>query len=148
MRRRTVAIALLAATGLPAAAPSDHTNEVESIIRKLDITSFANSIGRRHIAGKTTFADYGFVVVEKTANWAKLVRKDDGRIKSFAILSSDPKYLKICFRDRFVMTSDSNSPIRADISAALAVRKTKHGPWTAEQVRGGFLNCRNTLPER
>src|SRR5258706_9822644 len=147
MRMRIFAVAVLAAIGLPSAAPAD-ANDVNGVIRNLDLTSFPNSIGRRHMPGKTTFADYGFVTVEKTASGAKLVRKDDGRSKSFVIISDGPKFMRICFHDRFVMASDSASPIRAEITSALVVRKSGRGVWTAEELPGGFLNCRNTLWER
>jgi hypothetical protein len=147
MRLRIVAIAVLAATGFPLAA-SAVASDVESVIKNLDLTSFANSIGRRRIPGKTSFADHGFVLVVKTANGAKLIRKGDGRIKSFVIVSGGPRYMHICFRDRFVMAPDSISPIRADITSALVVRKTGRGAWTAEQLPGGFPNCRNTIPGR
>lgn len=147
MRRRMIALLALAAIGLPSPASAD-ADDVDGVIRNLDLTSFPNSVGRRRTPGKTSFADYGFVSVAKTASGAKLIRKGDGRSKSFVIISSGPGYLRLCFHDRFVLASDSASPIRADITSALIVRKSRRGAWTAEQLPGGFLNCRNTLPER
>ena len=135
-------LAILLAAGLPAAA-SAQTGDVDEIIRNLDLTSFPNSVGARRIPGKTTFSDYGFAVAEKTAGGARLVRRDDGRSKSFTILTNGPDYMRLCFHDKFVVMPESASPLRYHTTLALVVSKSRNGPWTARPFRGGFVNCRN-----
>lgn len=142
---KMIVAAALIATGPPIAA-STEASAVDDIIRKLDLTSFANSIGARRVPEKTTFADYGFVTVEKTMNSVRLLRKDDGRSKSFAVLSNGPKFIRLCFHDKFVVMPGSVSPIRYYTTLALVVTKSQRGMWTAQSVPGGFLNCRNDPP--
>ncbi len=139
---KLIIVAALAAITAPSMAIAD-AGDVDSVIRKLDITSFANSIGTRRVPGKTTFADYDFVAVEKTGNSARLVRKADGRSKSFVILSSGPASIRVCFHDSFVVMPESTLPLHYNTTAALVVSKSRHGMWTAAPFRGGFVNCHN-----
>lgn len=139
---KSIVVAVLAVIGSPSAASAD-ANDVGDVIRNLDLTSFPNSIGARRVPGKSTFADYGFVTIEKTVNGAKLVRKGDGRLKSFVVISDGHKYIRLCFHDRFVVLPDSAAPLRYFTTLALVVSKSQRGVWTAQAFPGGFLNCRN-----
>lgn len=143
---KIIVVAALAAIGSSGIAPVD-ANDVNEVIRNLDLTSFPNSlVGRR--SSKTTFEDYGFVTVEKTTDRAKLVRKEDGRSKSFVVIANRGKRIDLCFHDRFVvMPADGASPLRYHNTSALIVSKSPRGKWTAQQAWGGFPNCRNDPPE-
>ncbi|MBW6524142.1 hypothetical protein KZ810_11600 [Sphingomonas sp. RHCKR47] len=71
------ALASLAVGGASAAASAGQ-RDVDGVITRLDLTTFANSVGPRRSPDKTTFADYGFIHVEKTSTGAELVRDDRG----------------------------------------------------------------------
>ncbi|MCI2243901.1 hypothetical protein L3067_04665 [Xanthomonas sp. PPL568] len=59
-------VALGVSASSPAAPPQ--AGITDAVIQHLDLTSFPNSVGPRRLPGKTTFADYGFVDVAKTAD--------------------------------------------------------------------------------
>lgn len=139
---KIIVVAALITMVSPIAASAE-TTDVDGIIRNLDLRSFPNSIGARRLPGKNTFSDYCFSIAEKTTSGAKLVRKADGRSKSFVIISNGPKFMRLCFHDKFVVMPDSSSPLRYDTTVALVVLKSERGMWTAQPFPGGFLNCRN-----
>nr|WP_294817840.1 hypothetical protein [uncultured Sphingomonas sp.] len=64
---KTIVVAAWAAIGSLSAAPAG-ANDMDGVIRNLDLTTFPNSLGPGRWTGKATFADYGFVIVAKTAN--------------------------------------------------------------------------------
>ncbi|MGK6354654.1 hypothetical protein ACMGDH_05440 [Sphingomonas sp. DT-207] len=137
---KLIAIAAAVAIG-PSLAASVNANDVDRVISKLDLTTFPNSLPKR-MPGKTTFADYGFITVAKTASGAKLVGQIDGASKSFVVVSNHPKHMRLCFHDGVVRQLGATAR-RFDITSALLVTKSQQGAWTAEEVPGGFPNCRN-----
>jgi hypothetical protein len=142
MMMKMIAVAALAAIGSSSATSVD-ANDVDGVIRNLDLTRFPNSIGPGRSPHKATFADYGFVVVAKTAMGAKLVRRADGGSKSFVVISNGPKYMRLCFHDRFVVWLGGTEARAYNTTAALVVRKSRPGNWAAEQLKGGFPTCHN-----
>lgn len=142
MMMKMIAVAALAAIGSSSAAPAD-ANGVDAVIRNLDLTTFPNSIGPTRAPGKATFAEYGFVIVAKSATGATLVRKGDGHSKRFVVISDASKYMRLCFHDRFVVWLGGTTPRSYDTTAALLVTKSRTGRWTAEQLKGGFPGCLN-----
>jgi len=140
---KVLAIAVLAAIGSPPAASAD-ANDVDGVIRNLDLTTFPNAIGPMRPLHKTTFADYCFVVVAKTTTGATLVRKDGGS-KHFVVLSNDPKHMRLCFYDSFLVWLGGTSRTYSTTSALLAT-KSRRDRWSAEPVRGGFPACQNSPP--
>lgn len=140
---KLIAIAAVVAIG-PSLAASVNANDVDRIISKLDLTTFPNSLSPRRAPGKTTFADYGFITVAKTASGATLVRKNDDASKSFVVISNNSKHLRLCFHDGVVRQFGAMVR-RFDVTSALLVTKSPRGAWTAEEILGGFPNCRNGL---
>lgn len=118
---------------------------IDGVIQHLDLTSFPNSVGKR-LPGKSTFGDFGFSVTKKTATSAELIRRSDGHIKSFKILKVYPKTMTICFRDRFVLMSNTPSQISSNVTSAISVERSTRGLWKGREVIGGTLGCRNTTP--
>lgn len=141
MTLKTLALlSALIASGSLVATPA---NEVDGLIKNLDLTTFPNSVGPRRMSGKTTFADYGFVNVKKTSRGANLVRDDQGWMVGFTIVSSSPGVLRVCFYDRgLAKPGDVRAP-SYNSTAALLVSKKPLGRWTAKQVAAGFSKCRN-----
>ena len=145
VRMKMIFMTMSAAAGTIAAAPA-RADDVDDIIRNLDLRSFANSVGYGRVPGKNTFADFGFVTSRKSAKGATLVRKEDGRSKSFVIVPGvpgDTKHVRVCFHDKFVVMPNSASPLRYHTTAALLILRSSHGLWTAQQFKGGFVDCRN-----
>lgn len=140
---KLIAIAAVVAIGPSLAAPVN-ANNVDRVISKLDLTTFPNSLSPRRMPGRTTFADYGFITVTKTASRAKLVRKNDGASKSFVVMSDDSRHMRLCFHDGVVRYLGATAR-RFDMTSALIVTKSQRGAWTAEEIPGGFPNCRNGL---
>lgn len=139
-----IAVAILATAGSSFGAFVD-TKDVDGVIRNLDLTTFPNSLGPGRHSGKATFADYGFVIVEKTEAGAKLIRRSDDTIKSFVILSDDPKNMRLCFYERIVR--QVGATVRSyDLTVALLVTKSQRGMWTAEQIKAGYPGCHNYPP--
>jgi len=136
------AVTALVASGSSLASPIDAI-EIDGVIKHLDLTTFPNSVDPRRMPGKTTFADYGFVRVEKTVNGAKLVSDDRGWTMGFSIISAGPKSLRLCFHDRgLARPGDARAP-SYNATSALAVSKSRRGIWAAKQVPAGFANCQN-----
>jgi hypothetical protein len=131
----------LAATSASPAAPDD----VEAVIRNLDLASWPNS-DTAHSPGKHTFADFGFSLVARAHDRARLFRKSDDRTKSFVVMSRDAGTLRMCFHDKFVVMPGSASPMPFDVTTALLVRTSGKGLWTAFPVPGGFMGCVNRPP--
>lgn len=117
------------------------------VIRNLDLTSFPNSVGPRRIPGKTTFADYDFVLVDKTAGGARLLRTDRSWEMRFIILSAGPKRLQLCFYDSALAGPGQTFRPTYRATSALLVTKAPRGHWSARQVTGGFPKCRNDPEE-
>ncbi|WP_232318301.1 hypothetical protein [Sphingomonas sp. TDK1] len=140
MRMMAVA-AILFSTGVPS-APIEPPATVDDIVKKLDITSFANMVGRL-VPGRRTFADYGFVLRTRSQKSAELIRTADGHKKSFVITSDRKSRLTICFRDQFVRAAGSASPIRADITSNLVISTSARGLWIAQEAASD-LRCRNS----
>ena len=135
-------VAALVASGSSWAARVS-TSDIDSVVKSLDLTSFPNSVGPRQVSGKTTFADYGFINVERTDSGAILTTQDQGWEMSFSILSTHPHSLRMCFYDRgLVKPGDVRAP-SYNATSALVVTKEPQGMWTARQVRAGFPGCRN-----
>lgn len=124
-------------------AASVHPSDVDGVVRKLDLTSFPNSVGPRRMPGKTTFADYGFRHVGKTAEGARLVKDDEGWEMSFSIISAGPTSLRLCFHDKGLRRPGDVKAPSYNATAALLVTKLQSGRWAAKQVPAGFANCRN-----
>lgn len=136
------AIQILVASG-SSLASSTYAIEIDGVIKHLDLTTFPNSVGPRRMPGKTTFADYGFVRVEKTVNGAKLVRDDKGWTMGFTIISAGPKSLRICFYDQgLARPGDIRAP-SYNATSALLVSKSRRGVWAAKQVLAGLPDCQN-----
>lgn len=136
-----VSLAALVASGYPLAA-STHSSDIDGVIKNLDLTSFRNSVGPRRTHGKTTFADYGFIQVEKADTGANLISQDMGWVMGFSIVSADPRSLRLCFYDRGLAKPGHATP-SYNATSALIVSKKSNGGWTAKQVPAGFANCRN-----
>jgi hypothetical protein len=143
--RSAFALAVLAASGSSQAASPDPA-EVDAVIKNLDLSTFANSVGPRRMPGKKTFADYGFIHVEKTTSAAKQFHEDNGWLMSFNVISANSQSLRLCFHDQgLARPGDSIAPSYQSTSALL-VTKTVVGMWAAKQVPAGFENCRNDPP--
>jgi hypothetical protein len=142
--KKTILIILtaLAVSGSAQAASPD-VGTINAIIKNLNLTSFPNSVGPRRLPGRTSFADYGFVIVEKSANGASIFSKDKGWVMSFRVLSTGPRSLQLCFHDRGLARPGDATVPSYNATSALVVSKLPHGLWTAKQVRAGFANCKN-----
>ncbi|MDV3482152.1 MULTISPECIES: pesticin immunity protein [Sphingobium] len=110
---------------------------VESVIDRLDLTSFPNSIGPRRVAEKKTFSEYGFIVIKKTASGAYLELDSHRWEMSFNVLSAKDGRMTVCFGDRALGGGTYNA------LSALSLSKTTDGMWIAKQLKGGLPNCRN-----
>ncbi|MCI2261816.1 pesticin immunity protein [Xanthomonas indica] len=115
----------------------------DAVIQHLDLTSFPNSVGPRRLPGKTTFADYGFVDVTKTADGARLLQTDKGWMMRFEVLSADATSVRLCFHDTGLARPGETRAPSYNATSALLVSKSSHGNWTARQVSAGFADCRN-----
>ncbi|KMM77343.1 pesticin immunity protein [Xanthomonas sp. NCPPB 1128] len=135
----------LVALGMSASslAASHEAGVTDAIIQHLDLTSFPNSVGPRRMPGKTTFADYGFVDVTKTADGARLLQADKGWMMRFEVLSADPTSVRLCFHDSGLARPGDTSAPSYNATSALLVAKSSRGNWTARQVPAGFADCRN-----
>ncbi len=140
-----LALAAILASG-PSLATSFDPDQIDSVIKNLDLTSFPNSIGPRRMARKTTFAEYGFVHVKKIAHGADLVEMGKGWMMSFKILSSTPKSLRLCFHDRGLAASGDSRAPSYNATSALLVLNSPRGMWTAKQIPAGFADCQNNPP--
>jgi len=127
------------ALATPVQAAPGKTDTVDSIIAKLDLTSFPNSVGPRRTEGKKSFADYGFVPTDTDAKGAVLTAEFRWDM-SFTILSSTDKEVHICFWDRALNGGTYNS------TSALSLTKRSDDMWIAREVKGGFEGCAN-VPE-
>ncbi|MET7142743.1 pesticin immunity protein [Xanthomonas sp. PPL139] len=125
----------------PAAPPQ--AGITDAVIQHLDLTSFPNSVGPRRLPGKTTFADYGFVDVTKTADGARLLQTDKGWMMRFEVLSADATSVRLCFHDTGLARPGETRAPSYNATSALLVSKSSHGNWTARQVSAGFADCRN-----
>ena len=137
-----ITLTALAVSGSAQAASSD-AGTIYGIIKNLNLTSFPNSVGPRRLAGRTSFADYGFVIVKKSANGASIFRRDKGWVMSFRVLSVGPRSLRLCFHDRGLGRSGDESVPSYNATSALVVSKSPRGLWAAKQVRAGFASCKN-----
>ena len=146
MRRLAVlALAALAGSACSPAASAE-ADDVSALIDRLDLTSFPNSVGPRRVAGKSTFADYGFTAIERSHRGAVLTTEDRGWMMEFEVVSDDRQSLQLCFHDRGLQRPGDIFGPTYDATSALRVTKSPDGPWTAAQVRGGFAGCRNDPP--
>ena len=136
-----VVLALLAGAAAPRHVAPE-TTAADTVIQHLDLTSFTNR-GVNLDGEKFTFADNGFVVVQKAANGATLARKADGLTKSFDVLMADSEGLRLCLHDKWVVMPKSPSPMRFDYTTALMVWRSADRLWQAEVVPGGFMGCIN-----
>jgi hypothetical protein len=134
---KVIAIAALALIGAPVDA-----NDVENVIRKLDLTGFPNSLSPGRSSARTSFADYGFVTVARAESGATLARKSDDASKSFVVISNDQTLMRLCFHDSFVRQIGPMAHWFTT-TTALMVTKSPGGRWTAEEVPGGFPSCHN-----
>lgn len=142
--KKSILIVLTAlAVGGSAQAASPDVGTINAIIKNLNLTSFPNSVGPRRLAGRTSFADYGFVIVEKSSNGASIFSKDKGWVMSFRVLSTGPRSLQLCFHDRGLGRPGDATVPSYNATSALVVSKLPRGLWTAKQVRAGFANCKN-----
>lgn len=135
----------LAALGLGASSPSapPQAGITDAVIQHLDLTSFPNSVGPRRLPGKTTFADYGFVDVTKTADGARLLQTDKGWMMRFEVLSADATSVRLCFHDTGLAKPGKPRAPSYNATSALLVSTASQGTWTARQVPAGFANCKN-----
>lgn len=125
---------------------SINTSLIDGIIRNLDLTSFPNSVGPRRITGKTSFADYGFVRVEKTEDGANLEAEDKGWIMGFRVISAGPQSLQLCFTDRGEGRPGDVSAPSYNATSALVVSRMPRGTWAAKRVPEGFSSSKNDPP--
>jgi hypothetical protein len=145
LKRIVTALAIYGAAA-PSLASTSSERDTNVLIRKLDVTSFPNSIGPRREPGKSTLADYGFVNVEKTPHGVSLTTRDHGWLMGFDILTRSPEAFDICFYDRGLRRPGDVRAPSYNTTTALRVRKSERGLWKAEQVQGGFANCQNDPP--
>lgn len=141
-RAMWIAVAAVFSSG-SALATTPAPRAVRDVIQNLDLTSFRNSVGPRRLPGKTTFADYDFVLVEQTPAGARLLRTDRSWEMSFIILSAGPGRLQLCFHDSALKGPGQTFRPTYNATSALLVTKTPHENWSARQVAGGFPKCRN-----
>ncbi|RDE07305.1 pesticin immunity protein [Sphingomonas aracearum] len=134
--------AALVAAGASMAAPTGG-EQVQQVIRRLDLTSFPNSVGPRRLPGKATFADYGFVRIRKAGRGASLFREDESWMMRFDVISAGPRFLRLCFRDKGLARPGDASAPSYNATSALLVSMSRKGLWTARQVKAGFANCKN-----
>jgi hypothetical protein len=137
---KRLAIAALVGIGAPLSA-SPATNAVDAVIAHLDLTSFPNIVGAERLPGRRTFADYGFGLANRTADGATLVRRRDGRSKSFTVLSNRPEGMRLCFHDRFTVMPRSAAALKYDTTTALYLAKTPQGQWASREIPGGVPGC-------
>ncbi|MBB4097720.1 hypothetical protein [Sphingomonas kyeonggiensis] len=78
---------------------ADTVDPVE-IATKLDVTSFANSLGPRRKEGLHTFADYGFTQVARDGNAAVFELADKSWTFRVTLLDRSDKTMKLCILDR------------------------------------------------
>ncbi|WP_017914141.1 hypothetical protein [Xanthomonas sp. SHU 166] len=135
----------LLALGVGASSPvvSQQAGVVDAVIQQLDLTSFPNSVGPRRLPGKTTFADYGFVDVTKTAHGARLLEADKGWMMRFEVLSADATSVRLCFHDTGLARPGATQAPSYDATSALLVSTASQGKWTARQIPAGFADCKN-----
>ncbi len=135
----------LAALGLGASSPAapPQAGITDAVIQHLDLTSFPNSVGPRRLPGKTTFADYGFVDVTKTADGARLLQTDKGWMMRFEVLSADATSVRLCFHDTGLARPGEPRAPSYNATSALLVSTASQGMWTARQVPAGFADCKN-----
>ncbi len=82
----------------PALDASTLAYTVSTVVEKLDVTSFRNSIGPRRQGGKHTFRDYGFVLIQSGDRRA-VVREAGGPWEFIiTLLGSEP--VTICLEDK------------------------------------------------
>lgn len=139
---KLIALAALASS-VSSPAVSVDESEVNDVIKKLDLTSFPNSVGPRRVTGKSTFEDYGFVHVKKTLTGAELVLDDKSWLMSFRIVSANAASLRICFYDRALGKPGDGFVPAYNATSALLILKSKRAAWVAKQVPAGFANCKN-----
>ncbi len=71
-----------------------------AIATKLDVTSFANSLGPRRKEGLRTFADYGFTQVVRDGSAAVFEAADKSWTFRVTLLDRSDKAMKLCVLDR------------------------------------------------
>ncbi len=143
---KLVALAVLVASG-SSTATSSRASDVDGVIQNLDLTTFPNSTGPRRLPERTTFADYGFVIIKKIEGGAEIVRDDRGWEMSFTIPSATPTFLHLCFFDKGLGRPGNGSVPSYNSTSALLVTKSRKGRWSAKQVAKGFPSCQNDPAE-
>jgi hypothetical protein len=92
---------LLAMLGLVAAsARAAELTDATSVLRKLDLSSFANSTGPRRGPGKKTPEQYGFTRSEVTDGVSLLAEAGGDWSLRLRILRQRPGRLLVCFEDK------------------------------------------------
>jgi hypothetical protein len=121
----------------PAAVPAMAAG---TILRHLDLNSFANSTGPRRQAGLHTPGDYGFVTVEGFADgWAQMGEAGDRWHLSALLLDRHGRSAAICFVDA------GGKGARYRATQVLEVTPAANGRWTAVPI-ADRPGCRNDPP--
>lgn len=137
----SLGIAVADAIPAPVISMSD---EMDQMIRRLDLTSFRNSTGPRRAAGKRTLADYGFSKTRRSNQGATMTSLDGGWMMSFQILTTSDAVVDVCFRDRALQRQTDRVRPSYDATSALRITKATKGYWTARTSPINYPSCRST----
>ncbi len=115
--------------------------DVDQIVHRLDLTSFANSVAPRREPDKHSFADYGFTRVEAQAHGAVLTEDDDEWQMAFDIVAITPDTIDICFHDQALRRPGQDAGSSYNTTSALRITRSEHGRWTAQDLKAGLPGC-------
>jgi hypothetical protein len=124
---------LIACVGVAgASAKAAETPDPVSVIRKLDLSSFANSTGPRRVPGKRTPEQYGFTKIEARNGVAYLTEPDGEWSLSLWLIGQQPGHVLVCFEDQALNGGAYDAESVLDLSLdADELYKAKERPATA-----------------
>lgn len=78
----------------------DISHDNASTFSKIDLSSFANSLGPRHLASGTTVKDLGWITKDTSENSTTYMSRDGGWLYNIRLIQADKEQLVICFTDQ------------------------------------------------
>jgi hypothetical protein len=101
MKTGLIVMALVLALSVPAyARAEDMAMAVSHLFSEIDLSSFANSLGPRHLPSGTTLKDLGWVPRALSGQSVTYMARDGGWSYKIGLIQTDRDHLVICFTDK------------------------------------------------
>ncbi|MBS1023373.1 hypothetical protein JK207_15355 [Gluconobacter cerinus] len=76
------------------------SHDSTSVFSKIDLSSFANSLGPRHLPSGTTVKDLGWITKDTSQNSTTYISRDGRWLYNIKLIQVDKEHLVICFTDQ------------------------------------------------